>query len=77
MTRRQEQMLDEIGRIALAEGFAHLRVADLAERLHCSRATLYDLAPTKDVFLCAFFRSHRRHVDRIRERTDATRATRT
>lgn len=50
-TRRQAQILDEIGKIALAEGFAHLRISDLAERLHCSRATLYQLAPTKEALL--------------------------
>ena len=55
MTRRQEQILDEIGKIALAEGFAHLRVADLAERLHCSRATLYELAPTKEALFARSF----------------------
>jgi AcrR family transcriptional regulator len=44
---RREELLDGLMRIASAEGFAELKVADLACRLHCSVATLYKLAPTK------------------------------
>jgi AcrR family transcriptional regulator len=54
-TIRQAQILDAIGKIALAEGFAHLRVEDLATRLNCSRATLYALAPTKEALFARAF----------------------
>lgn len=30
------------------EGFRHLTIGDLAGRLHCSRRTLYSLAPSKE-----------------------------
>jgi AcrR family transcriptional regulator len=40
-------LLDGLMHIAAAEGFADLKMADLARRLHCSVATLYKLAPAK------------------------------
>jgi len=53
--KRRESLLEELTDIVLSEGFAHLRVGGLADRLHCSRSTLYKLAPSKDeliVMLC-------------------------
>jgi AcrR family transcriptional regulator len=44
---RKEELLDRVMRIAAAEGFAELKMADLARELHCSVATLYKLAPSK------------------------------
>ncbi|HSK46440.1 MAG TPA: TetR/AcrR family transcriptional regulator, partial [Coriobacteriia bacterium] len=44
-TRRQE-LLERIEEIFLAEGFLHTRVGTLADTLHCSRSTLYKLAPS-------------------------------
>jgi AcrR family transcriptional regulator len=46
--QRVEQVLDDLQRIILAEGFANLRIGTLAARLRCSRSTLYRLAPSKD-----------------------------
>jgi AcrR family transcriptional regulator len=40
-------LLDELERMFVAEGFAHLSVADLAARLRVSRSTLYRLATGK------------------------------
>jgi len=40
-------LLDELERLFVAEGFAHLSVADLAARLRVSRSTLYRLATGK------------------------------
>jgi AcrR family transcriptional regulator len=40
-------LLDELERMFLADGFAHLSVADLAGRLGVSRSTLYRLAKGK------------------------------
>jgi AcrR family transcriptional regulator len=49
MTSEQsELLLDRIFAIMAAEGFARLKVADLARRLRCSPNTLYKLAPTKE-----------------------------
>jgi AcrR family transcriptional regulator len=45
---RQIEILDELSGIVLVEGFCNLTVADLADRLRCSRRTLYTLAPTRD-----------------------------
>ena len=41
-------MLDAFEDLIIAEGFSHLTVAAIADKLHCSRRTLYDIAPTKD-----------------------------
>ena len=44
---RKEELLDGVMRIAAADGFAELKMADLARELHCSVGTLYKLAPSK------------------------------
>jgi len=46
--KRREQLLDQLQSLILKEGFCHLRVGTLADRLHCSRSTLYKLAPSKE-----------------------------
>ncbi|AFR50604.1 TetR family transcriptional regulator [Gordonia sp. KTR9] len=45
---RRADLLDSIEEIFLAEGFTTVTVGELTERLHCSRATLYSVAPTKE-----------------------------
>ncbi|MFW0785449.1 TetR/AcrR family transcriptional regulator [Gordonia sp. CPCC 206044] len=47
-TRRREDLFDGLVALLLAEGFAHLGVADLASRLRCSKSTLYTLADSKE-----------------------------
>jgi AcrR family transcriptional regulator len=47
LTDRGRAILDALGDIFLDEGFMHLTIGDLAERLHCSRRTLYALAPNR------------------------------
>jgi AcrR family transcriptional regulator len=47
-TPRQEEILAALETVMTAEGFRSLTIADLAERLHCSRRTLYELADSKD-----------------------------
>jgi len=37
----------------LAEGFRHLTVGDMVDRLHCSRRTLYSLAPSREELVLA------------------------
>jgi AcrR family transcriptional regulator len=46
-TARQVDLLDRLVSLMAAEGFSHLTLDDLAERLRCSKTTLYALAPTK------------------------------
>lgn len=48
---RQGVILEELTEIALAEGINHLTVAVLVDRLHCSRRTLYTLAPSRDALI--------------------------
>lgn len=45
---RHLQLLDGIETIILTEGFRDLTVGGLAERLRCSRRTLYELADSKE-----------------------------
>lgn len=47
-TTRQQEILNGLEAIILEEGFRHLTVGELAQRLNCSRRTLYELAPSKD-----------------------------
>lgn len=47
-TRRRSELFDGLLALMLDDGFAHLQIADLAARLHCSRSTLYTLAGSKE-----------------------------
>lgn len=42
-----EKRLDKLEQIFRKEGFRHLSVADIAAKLHCSKRSLYELAPSK------------------------------
>ncbi len=69
---RQEEILDELEAIFLAEGFRGLTVGTLAARLHCSRSTLYALAATKEeLYLRVSDRILRRIGRAARRRADA------
>ena len=48
LTTRQRELLDDLQRLAFADGFAHLTMAALATRQRCSLRTLYALAPSRD-----------------------------
>ena len=48
---RQNEILSTLSRVILAEGFEQMTVAALADRLRCSRRTLYTLAPSRDVLV--------------------------
>jgi AcrR family transcriptional regulator len=55
--RRLDRLLDELETIFLRDGFREVTVEQLARHLHCSRRTIYDLAPSKeDLFLRVFDR---------------------
>jgi AcrR family transcriptional regulator len=45
---RRQEIFDRLQDLFLAEGFRHLTIADLVDRLHCSRRTLYNLAPSRE-----------------------------
>lgn len=63
---RQEQILDGLIALFLAEGFARFSVADFAERLQCSKATLYELADSKEQLIAVALRTFfRRATDQV------------
>jgi AcrR family transcriptional regulator len=45
---RREELLDGVMRIIAARGFAAVQISEMARELHCSAATLYKIAPSKD-----------------------------
>ncbi|APE34907.1 TetR family transcriptional regulator [Nocardia mangyaensis] len=45
---RREDLLHQVQEIFLGEGFTTVTIGQLAERLHCSKATLYSVAATKE-----------------------------
>jgi AcrR family transcriptional regulator len=47
-SHRLEELLDELVALFLVEGFRQFTLADLAERLHCSKSTLYALGHSKE-----------------------------
>lgn len=55
---RREEVLAQLRELFLAEGFADLTIADLAERLRCSRSTLYLVAGSKEQIVVATVRSY-------------------
>jgi len=46
-SRRAHEVLALIEQILLREGFASLTVGEIAERIGCSKRTIYELAPSK------------------------------
>ncbi|HVK20668.1 MAG TPA: TetR/AcrR family transcriptional regulator [Actinokineospora sp.] len=47
-TARQAALLEELLALFLRDGFAESTLDDFAARLHCSKSTLYALAPSKE-----------------------------
>ena len=66
-TRRRTELFDGLLGLMLDDGFAHLQIADLAARLHCSRSTLYTLAGSKEQLVTKtvthFFRTATEQVE--------------
>ena len=76
-TARQAALLDELLAVFLAEGFAGATLDDFAARLHCSKSTLYALAPSKEQLALKvvgqFFRVATERVEkRVAEADDAS-----
>ena len=63
-TPRQERLLDALEDVFLEEGFRGITVAELAQRMHCSRRSFYELAPSKEAL---FLRVFDRYLRRLRE----------
>ncbi|WP_048876478.1 TetR/AcrR family transcriptional regulator [Saccharomonospora saliphila] len=81
-TRRQRAVLDELERLFLAEGFVAFTLDDLAARLHCSKSTLYALAPSKEQLavkvVAHFFKGAAERIEkRIADVDDAREVVRT
>ena len=75
-SEREGHLLEGLEEIFLQEGFRRVAVGELAARLHCSRATLYALAPSKERLfllvlerLLARIRGMGRAADRARAAT--------
>jgi AcrR family transcriptional regulator len=66
---RRAAILDGLVEIFLAEGFLGFSVEDFAERLQCSKSTLYAIAPSKEqlitVVVRAFFRRSTERIDAV------------
>jgi AcrR family transcriptional regulator len=45
---RREELLDGVMQIIAARGFSDVRMSEIAGELHCSVASLYKIAPSKD-----------------------------
>jgi AcrR family transcriptional regulator len=72
---RRAEILKGLVTLFLAEGFLDFSVEDLAERLQCSKSTLYAVAPSKEQLITAvvrtFFRQATARVDaRLAVETD-------
>ncbi len=50
---RRAALLSDLEELVLAEGFTALSMDDLAHRLHCSKATLYSVAGSKEQLVTA------------------------
>lgn len=69
---RGEVLLERLIELYLAEGFLAFGIGDLAERLHCSRSSLYLVAPSKEqIIQTAVHRYFRRAAERIEARVAA------
>lgn len=72
ITVRREAVLHELVDIFLVEGFSDLNLADLAGQVHCSKSTLYTLAPSKEQLIVSVVRRFfRRATDRVEVSLDS------
>jgi AcrR family transcriptional regulator len=55
---RREEIVRQLRDLFLSEGFARFSIGDLADRLRCSRSTLYAVAPSKEQLVVAVVRSY-------------------
>jgi AcrR family transcriptional regulator len=70
---RSQELLTDLIDVFLAEGFRELNLADLAKRLHCSKTTLYNIAPSKEQLIVAVVREYfRRATGHVETQLDPT-----
>jgi len=66
--KREAELRTTLQDIILADGFARLSVSEMAQRLGCSKRTIYELAPTKNELVLSaismFFSNLREDADR-------------
>jgi AcrR family transcriptional regulator len=48
LSERQTQVLDVVEAVFLRDGLRSVRIGQLTDEAHCSRSTLYELAPSKE-----------------------------
>jgi AcrR family transcriptional regulator len=53
---RRSELLDQLEQVVLDRGFVGVTLDDFAASLHCSKSTLYRLAPSKDRLVSAITR---------------------
>lgn len=71
-TRRQEELSGELVSLFLAEGFRQFTIAALADRMHCSKTTLYALGHSREAIVVnALVRFFRTAADQIEARVAA------
>ena len=67
LTNRQAAVLGQFVTLITKEGFRHLRVADIAERLGCSPSLLYRISDSRDELVYRAIESwHQRTDEKIR-----------
>ncbi|MGB3304310.1 TetR/AcrR family transcriptional regulator [Gordonia sp. (in: high G+C Gram-positive bacteria)] len=65
-TQRRSDLFDDLLALFLTEGFAHFTLDALVARLHCSKSTLYTLAPSKgELVRAATVRFFRQSTDAV------------
>ncbi|WP_433715041.1 TetR/AcrR family transcriptional regulator [Nocardia sp. CA-084685] len=64
---RRDDLLRQVQEIFLSEGFTTITIGELTERLHCSKATLYSVAATKEQLVVLatkhFFGESAEHIE--------------
>jgi len=74
LSPRGEEILDGLEEIFFAEGFRRVGVGELAARLHCSRASLYALAASKEELFLRVLDRVLRRIRRLGQHAVAKRA---
>ena len=55
---RHREVLDQLDKLFMANGFAAFTIADVAREIGCSRRTLYEIAPSKDQLVLVVLDRH-------------------
>lgn len=75
LSPRHLELLNELETIVLTEGFRDLTVGTLAQRLRCSRRTLYEIADSKDALVLLVIDRVLRRVGRRAQEAASSGAT--